>query len=75
MANMKTPLNQDDDIYSPNILRKRLNNETNALKMENIKMESNRSMSFLKQFKPEKLITTNRTGRSHHEAADTKRSF
>ena len=45
---MKTPLNQDDDIYSPNILRKRLNNETNALKMENIKMESNRSMSFLK---------------------------
>lgn len=51
MAIIKSPLiqNQDDDIYSANILRNRLNNDSNPLKIENMQMESNnRSMSYLK---------------------------
>ena len=76
MAHIKTPLNkkQDDDIYSPNFLKKRLDSGISPLKMQNIKMESNRSTNYLKQFKPEKIITTNRTGPSKVDLHEDNKS-
>ena len=60
MTDLKTPIYQNNDLYSPNALRKKLNNEVIP-----IKMETNRSISSLKDFKPDKIVVTNRTGRSN----------
>ena len=71
---LKTPLKgKDDDLYGPGLLKMRLNNEI----IPRI-METGRSMSSLREFKPDKLIATNRTGRSNNGNVggnDTNRSL
>ncbi len=71
MSDLRKPINYNNSIYSPNALRKKLNNEV----VIPIKMETNRSISSLKEFKPDKLVVTNRTGRSINDPSDTKRSL
>lgn len=72
MSDLKKPINDRNSIYSPNALRKKLNNEV----IIPIKMETNRSISSLKEFKPDKLVVTNRTGRTNNnDPSDTKRSL
>jgi hypothetical protein len=71
---LKTPIKgKNDDLYGPGLLKMRLNNEI----IPRI-METGRSMSSLKEFKPEKLVVTNRTNRSNNsnvEGNDTNRSL
>jgi hypothetical protein len=71
---LKTPIKgKNDDLYGPGLLKMRLNNEI----IPRI-METGRSMSCLKEFKPEKLVVTNRTNRSNNsnvEGNDTNRSL
>jgi hypothetical protein len=76
MAMMKSPLNphQGNEIYSGNSMKSRLFNDISPLKTESIKMETNKSMSFLKEFKPDKLITTSRTGRPN-DTEERKSSY
>jgi hypothetical protein len=59
MTDLKQPLQSGEDLYGPSALRRRLNGDTLP-----IKQESNRSMSSLKSFRPDKMNTTNRTDRS-----------
>ncbi len=60
MKDFKTPLKQDDDIYGQSALRKRLNGNTIPMKQE-----TNRSMSSLKDFRPEKMNLLSSTARSN----------
>lgn len=62
MSQIKIPFNRDDGLYSPNLLRRKLNNEITP-----IGISINRSMSSFKQFQPDKINTTNRTGRSNQD--------
>jgi len=62
MSDFKKPLQANgDDIYGPSALRRRLNGDTIPM---NNKQESSRSISSLKSFRPDKMIT-NRTDRTN----------
>jgi len=70
MSDFKKPLQaNEEDIYGPSALRKRLNGD--VIPMNN-KQESSRSISSLKSFRPDKMITTNRTDRSNNGKLNDK---
>lgn len=68
MSEIKEPLGVNNDIYGLSVLRRRLNGEVIPMKME-----SNRSISSLKQFQPDKINTTNRSDKLDENSFHTRK--